>query len=142
MTNRDWKPRLSSDGQFYCSPSCGGGKYCRKEWHDKAVADADALCTRMGDGWEPDVWENLGWHYKITKGKVSIHANRRGSGGDAYSYSAWIEPGVVLRGITFQVIADGQTPEDALGNAVQDARTAMSRLTETLDFLNDVVEAA
>lgn len=122
-------PVLSADGQFYCSPECGGGKFCRKEWYDKAVSDADALCARLGQGWEPIVHENLGWHYRVRKGAVKVYDDSR----DVPRFSAWIEvPGVP------QIIASGPTPEDAIGYAVQDARTMMARLSNALAVLSDV----
>lgn len=133
MTDHDWTPRLSADGQFYCSPACGGGHFCRKEWHDKAVEAADALCARLGDGWKPHVWENLGWHYHVSKGVATIYQS--GKGEDA-AFSAWIEPGVI-QDRAIQIIATADTPEDALGFATQDARTLASRIAEVLSQIND-----
>lgn len=107
---------------------------------DQAQRDASDLAARMGDGWETRVWENLGWHYDVVKGPVKI---KPGYGGDKSRYTAWIEPNVVLNGprmgIALQVIADGKEPEDALGNAVQDARTMISRMEGALAILNDTV---
>lgn len=132
-----WTPKLSADGEFYCSPRCGGGKFCRKEWYDRAVAEGDALAARMGEGWEPHVWENMGWYYSVKKGVVTIRVSR-GNDGEHASYSAWIEPNVTIDRISLQIIAHGDTPEDALGFATQDARTVIERMREALAVLNDV----
>ena len=101
---------------------------------------AHTLVTRMGEGWESRVWENLGWHYSVKKGCVRITVNHDWLDGGAPSYTAWIEPtNVLIRMAALQIIAHGPNPEDALGNAVQDARTIMARLTDALDQLREMV---
>jgi hypothetical protein len=49
-------------GDVYCSPGCGMG--CKWEKYQEAKHLAAALAKRLGKGWEPKVWENLGWHYE------------------------------------------------------------------------------
>lgn len=72
---RDWTPVLR-DG-VYCSPACGGGKgVCDKSKYDLAVKKSNELAKKMGDGWKPYVWENLGWFYKVTKGKLEVYGQR------------------------------------------------------------------
>ena len=56
-----WTPRHR--GHIYCSPACGGR--CTREAFEISTQRAKALCRRMGSGWKPKVWENLGWHYKV-----------------------------------------------------------------------------
>lgn len=34
---------------------------------EAAEASANALVAKLGDGWEPQVWDNLGWHYSAIK---------------------------------------------------------------------------
>lgn len=51
-------------GAIYCSPACGGG--CTWAAFQEATGNADALAKRIGGGWKPRVWENLGWHYSVT----------------------------------------------------------------------------
>jgi hypothetical protein len=128
-----WTPVLSADGQFYCSPRCGGGRFCRKEWYDRAVSEGDALAAVLGDGWAPRVWENLGWHYEVHKGAATVHVHRDHRDGTT-SYSAWIE----ARGAHPQIIAHAADPHDALGFAVQDARTLIARpFNESLASIAD-----
>lgn len=133
---RDWTPKLSPDGEHYCSPACGGGTFCKKSWFDQAESEANALAERMGAGWEPCVWENLGWHYSVRRGNATIHP-RRTQGGPVLSYAAWIEPGISIHQHTVQFIQSADTPDDALGFATQEARTFMSRLSDTLSDLAD-----
>lgn len=56
---RDYKPVRR--GPIYCAPFCGAK--CTWAAFQKATRDAAALCKRLGKGWKPRVWENLGWHY-------------------------------------------------------------------------------
>lgn len=66
---RDWTPVKS--GEIYCSPACGGK--CTKGEFDKAHRAAKALCKKMDTkGWKPRVWENLGWHWSIVKGGLTV----------------------------------------------------------------------
>ena len=49
---------------------------------DKQQADkrGKALLDKMrGDGWKLDVWENLGWHYSVCNGAMSVHASSLGA---------------------------------------------------------------
>jgi hypothetical protein len=143
-SDNGWTPVLSANRVYYCSPRCGGGKWCRREWYEAAVRNAETLATRMGEGWQAKVWENLGWHYSVTKGAATIHVseNRRKpfdppTGYPVDGYSAWISPGVTVGNQSVQFIETAETPEDALGFATQAARTFVSRLTESLAEILD-----
>lgn len=122
--------------QYYCSPACGGGRYCRKEWYDTAVREAAALAERMGPGWKPNVWENLGWHYDVANGIGRITVD----GNPVRSYTAWINAGVSAsggKGFPIQFIQSASDPEEAWGLVVQEARTFVSRINNGLaDILN------
>lgn len=59
-------------GQFYCSSACGGK--CTWQAYQKAIKDAKACVKLMkSEGWNTIIWENLGWHWKIQKGAMSIY---------------------------------------------------------------------
>lgn len=75
----DWKP--SRRGPIYCSTACGGR--CTYADYLKARSKAHKLAKRLGKGWQPHVWENLGWHYKVIfkAGILSVHSDN----------SAWLE---------------------------------------------------
>lgn len=62
---RDWTPKRR--GKIYCSPACGLG--CTHAEFMTATRKAKALVKRLGAGWKPRVWENLGWHYEAVKGE-------------------------------------------------------------------------
>lgn len=130
MTEKGWTPVLSGDGKTYCSPLCGFG--CSKAEHDAATAKAASMAEQLGQGWSPVVWENAGWHAKVEKGCAEVLFDDLGPSGDQ-SYSAWINAG----GDCF--IARAATPEDALGFAVQEART---KIVRTNADLADLLEGA
>lgn len=114
----DWTPRALPGG-IYCSPRCGGHKgFCKKADFDKATKAAGALAKSLGGGWEPIVWENLGWHWMLQNGVMEVHPH-----GD--EFSAWLQG-------EKQFIAYGKTAEDAIGFVRQDARTYIRRLEADL----------
>lgn len=115
----DWTPRLRNG--IYCSPRCGCD--CTKAAYDKAVKDSAALAKRMGDGWEPEVWENMGWHWRIDKGVFHLWPPKTYAKDD--QYSAWFNG-------AHQFIACAKVPEDALGFVIQDARTFIRRMENEL----------
>ena len=68
--SEEWTPRII-DGDGYCSPACAGR--CTIEKFNSAVKMAEHLAERMGEDWTPVVWENLGWHSKITRPNCEIY---------------------------------------------------------------------
>lgn len=134
----EWAPIRR--GVFYGSPRCCGAKLCAHAAFQQATKEADALAARMGDGWEPRVWENLGWHYEVTKGIASIGPHRAGSAisGGWKVAEYWCSIGGHNSDSDIpQFEATAQTPEDALGNATQDARTSARRIEAALAALID-----
>jgi hypothetical protein len=111
IKKRDWKPVLK-DG-VYCSPACGGGKgICDKSKYDLAVKKANALAKRMGPGWKPRVWENLGWFYEVEKGKHLRISPPHWKNG---VYTAWVETSP----ISYQFIEHHKDPKKALAQAFE-----------------------
>lgn len=47
-------------GHIYCSPACGRG--CTLNEYEAASKTAMWMVGVLGEGWIPNVWENLGWH--------------------------------------------------------------------------------
>jgi hypothetical protein len=89
-----WKPIRR--GQVYCSPACGRG--CTRLAFEKATACAKTL-ARLLPGFEPRVWENLGWHWEVCCGSLTV-GPRVGRGYSAtYDSIIWV---------------DGRTPKAAL----------------------------
>lgn len=87
----------------------------------------------MGPGWEPYIWENGGWHYRVEKGVMAVYVNLKQGGWrsgiwEVANYSAWING-------EKQFICNAETPEDALGFATQEARSFIDRLQGQLAVL-------
>lgn len=120
-------------GGIYCSPWCGGE--CTKVAFDLATEQAAALAERMGDGWKPRVWENLGWHWQVFKGKTRYHAGLAEiHPANDGTFSAWINSNVEGVG---QVITDYfEDPIEALGLALQEARGRSLRFSAELDGIS------
>jgi hypothetical protein len=66
------------NGATYCAPACGGG--CTWSAFMKASHAARKLAKRLGRGWKPRVWENLGWHFEVVRGPLRIHQYQHGTG--------------------------------------------------------------
>lgn len=120
-------------GDTYCAPRCGLG--CKRAAYDRAVEEANALANRLGQGWEPVVWDNLGWHYGATKGVARVRP-RFGRWPD-FRTGKWSVTGyTVYLNSAKQFVAHGDTPEDALGFAIQDARTTEHRIAADCSALS------
>lgn len=69
-----WTPVLN--GNIFCSPACG--HKCKLADYEKAIKAANTLVSVLGDGWEPEVWENGGWHYCVFRGDAKVSPDRAG----------------------------------------------------------------
>jgi hypothetical protein len=71
-----WKARRR--GPIYCASACGGG--CTWDQYQEAKRRAAALCLKLGINWVPDVYENLGWHYRAKSkcGRLAVYVDRKG----------------------------------------------------------------
>ena len=118
----NWQP-MSRPGGVYCSPACGRG--CTRAEHGEAVRKARELAQRLGDGWEPEVWENLGWFYKVEKGLAAIHPSRTGG------YTVYFNS-------QHQVVANADTPEQALSAALRRAKAVAHALEKDINFVEIV----
>ena len=111
-----WRPR-HLDGGIYCAPACGGR--CKLTDYDKAIKNSVKMVKGLREfGWEPDVWENLGWHYGLKKGRNTIRPPYSHSVSDCYMAF------IYLGGQQF--VANGKTPKRALGEAIRIAQRMAS----------------
>lgn len=63
-----WIPLLRGD--IFCSPSCGGN--CKKSAYDEALQKSNAVASLLGEGWTPQIYENLGWYWQVVKGNIEV----------------------------------------------------------------------
>ncbi|WP_306147284.1 MULTISPECIES: hypothetical protein [unclassified Roseibium] len=115
-TKLDWTPVRRGD--VYCSPRCGAG--CTWKAYQTAVQRADDLAERMGDGWEPRIWENGGWHYSVRKGRMEIHPRHEYSTDHERAISGYWASFVSSIG---QFHQDAKDPLEAYGMVMQEFRT-------------------
>ncbi len=103
----------------YCAPWCG--MHCTLQSYQSAVAAAAALATRLGKGWEANVWENLGWHYSVVKGQMAVHPRDRETNRVRIGYTAYLNT-------TKQFVESGNTPEEAIAAALTAARQFVNHM--------------
>ncbi len=125
-----WQPLKK--GLVYCAPACGAN--CTFEAFEKAKQDAAALCERMGKGWKPRVWENMGWYYEAQKGCASVHPDRDGE------YTVFINSTVLHNppskmGYMTQFIVSGKDPKKAFAQALKKGHAFVAAVTKDLGAL-------
>lgn len=128
LLNKRWAPVRK--GKIYCSPGCGAG--CTYKEYERAISKSNRLQKKMGPGWKTRVWENLGWHYKLTRGPISLSE----SGGE---YIALIndDPNVARGGLSLwtDLSKRSRDPKEAV-------RSAVKYMQKIVQQHNKVMEAA
>lgn len=125
---RDWTPKRR--GAIYCAPACGMG--CTWIAFNAASCAASNLARSLGDAWEPDVWENLGWHYAArTKcGRWKVHPTiHRGA---IIGYTAYLSPDANPGGVWAE---HGKTPEKAIAAVKNVARKLIEQYAALLPLV-------
>ncbi len=123
VTELSWDAK--DKGGRYCAPACGRG--CTTKERDIAVASAALLARTLGPGWEPEVWENLGWHYEVRSpcGRLSVHPSGTG-------FIAFLgESG----GIGGRWAERGDTPQEAIDATVAAAVADYKRIGAIIEGL-------
>lgn len=120
------------NGDVYCAPWCGFK--CKWDAYEQAVIDASKLAKSLGEGWEPQVWENLGWHYKATTkdGRVNLHPKKDYRyNARVVGYTAFLSPTPSIGG---KWVESGDTPQAAL-------EAVRAKAQEELDGINLAMES-
>lgn len=116
----------------YCAPWCGA--HCTSKDYDKAVAEAAQLAKHLGEGWVPKVWENLGWHYSVSRERLEVHPNTRWNGQrqDLAGYTAYLN-------IATQFVESSTTAHNAVYRVLKVARQHANQLLHDLAAFDKVV---
>lgn len=126
-----WKPLRR--GPIYCAPACGFR--CTWAAHEAAKRRAQELSIRLGKGWRPHVWENMGWYYEAISPcgrlKVSPSVHR----GRVLHYTAFLGPASSPGG---RWAEHGGTAEEAIRNVV---RVGVEDLRELGAYFRDLPQA-
>lgn len=124
MTTRNWVHWVPVErGDVYCSSACG--YQCKKAAHDEAVVNANLLAEQMGEQWQPVVWENMGWFYKVVDGCAEIHPPR----------SRFSTKYVCFINGQKQFIAENKNPHEAFDRALKEALMFLNALRQEVDLL-------
>lgn len=92
-----------------CAKWCGRG--CTVGMYLDAKEKGAALAKKLGKGWKPRIFENLGWHYEAVdkSGFWKVHATSPGCPADS-QYIAYL--GGLFHGF-------GGTPKSAIENTIE-----------------------
>ena len=116
-----WAPVLN--GEVFCSPACGSK--CKLVDYERAMQAAEALSSLLGGGWHPNVYENGGWYYEVTKGSATV---RRDGNGD---YIAAIEVDYISKNHVLSICKENPDPRQAVEDLVLNLSEIISRLSRT-----------
>lgn len=114
---------------------------------NKAQKAAESLARRCGEGYLPVIHENLGWHYMARKGFIRVYEyiqNDPERDGYPASYSARIEPDMAVgfyggtMSLAVQVSAKGETPKEAIENALKARDEDCNKMTQIISKLLSV----
>lgn len=111
-------------GPIYCAPACGRG--CTWAEFQQATRKAKALAADLGEGWEPEVHENLGWHFMAAhhSKKLTVYGSR--GNWRALACSRWV-------GL-------GKVPAEAVAMAVQKAKEELDSIRELVESVEGVAK--
>jgi hypothetical protein len=117
-----WTPTHQPNG-VYCSAGCG--HHCTRAEFDRATKGAKKLAAKLGKGWKPRVWENMGWFYEVQKNNVVVSLGGSLPPGRARYYARFNNP-------VHQTMSQGSTPQDAVDDALRKAWIMRQELAEAL----------
>ena len=90
-----------------------------------------------GEGWTPNIWENLGWHCSVQNGCITVHIHPSNG---AVTYAAWVEPGVVIGHAAVQIISPYcATPNEALKLAQEETLKVISAMANAMTVLQQCI---
>jgi hypothetical protein len=116
-----WEP--VHKGEIYCSPACGHG--CKKEEYRDALELAHALVRKLGKGWKPRVWENIGWHYEARTLDEKMSVSPLVSVPGFHSFLGSGGPGG-------RWVGHGGTPQEAVAEALAKAKAEAHEILEII----------
>lgn len=126
MTKKElsWKPERR--GAIYCAPACGGR--CKHRDYLKAKRTAEGIARKLGAGWEAEVFENLGWHWKVkyTRGDHDSELYVMKHGIDQF----WAS--MVIPGTRRQYTFTGSSPANAVEGVMRSAMDCVLRTQITV----------
>jgi len=116
-------------GKVYCASWCGAG--CTWAAHQKAVKESKALAKRLSEHFDvpfkSEVWENLGWHYRVSCGPPEFRLK---------VYASTYRPPHIIQYTTLLGVRDGGDPRWLSHTAYEDPIEAVNaQLNETWNVI-------
>ena len=91
-----------------------------------ATDAAEKLAKKMGSGWKPRVWENMGWHYDVSNGVVRLSPFI--CRGELVTYTVYFNT-------VQQVVASSKKPKKAMRKAIKKVKANIAQTTADLAFI-------
>jgi len=136
-----WKPKRR--GAIYCSPACGAN--CTWAEHQWAKREAKVLAKHLGKGWEPRVWENMRWFWKVVSpcDRIKVHPTYDRRADSAIDMLASLVPVSYLAFLGTpdsaggKWSASGDTPGAAIRNVVAKAIADLAEIQASIGGLEE-----
>ncbi len=95
--------------------------------------NARELCKKLGPGWKPYVWENLGWHYCAENTQMVVYAQK--FQGSRVKYNCMLSDDPEYRHCGSSLWTDGETfndPIKAVKHTLEIAEKEVNKLTKII----------
>lgn len=101
----------------------------KKQCEELADKLAKRLKEKVGGDWQPEVWNNLGWHYKVGLGSIGVYTSH---GHEVITYSVMVTDkigntsagSVELCNLAEDKLRRSDKPEDVVEAALYALKTA------------------
>ena len=97
-----------------------------------AIKRANSLIKKLGQGWTARVWENLGWHYAVENGTLTVYPIHQTS---KLGYYCMLTDDTNFLGCGSVLWTDSKIfkcPKQAIAHTVKLAETEINKLTNIL----------
>lgn len=117
----------TAETQLHCDmQKCGAG--CTEAEYQAACSESKATADKMGRGWRPRVWENLGWHWDLRYAQSGLQLHPSTVDG---RWTAFLNAPSRMPGGKW--VEDGRTPAEAIGAVLATARTEIAEHQSWVD---------
>ena len=126
VLDRSWTPVRR--GHVYCSPACGAK--CLYTDYVEARRTAQMMAEALGPGWKPQVWENMGWFFRVERGPLGVRRQEDAPVARRYQCANWDDQ---LLGWTQ---GEGRTPRAAVAACVLALRAKFRAAERSMESIN------
>lgn len=87
---------------------------------ERAQVLGDYLAGVLGVGWNAEVWENYGWHYRAQKGCVAVHESFHK---EKVSYTVYFNSAMQV------VVSGADDPKEAVERAAREMSLNLAKMS-------------